>query len=121
VGSLGNKPIICLGYFVFTPRKPLRIVDFLGRLEGIFHLGNTRLARFEIENIQLAASSVDDEIYSQSSRINSVEGSGEGDGLADMVQAADPGYDSFDAHAEAGVGDAAVFAQVEVPLEGIEG
>ena len=38
-----------------------------------------------------------------------------------MVEAADPGYDSLDAHAEAGVGDAAVFAQVEVPLEGVEG
>ena len=37
-----------------------------------------------------------------------------------MVEAAEPGYDSLDAHAEAGVGDAAVFAQVEVPLEGSE-
>jgi hypothetical protein len=59
--------------------------------------------------------------YQQSlrrSRINSVECSGEGDGFADVVEAADPGYDSLDAHAEAGVGDAAVFAEVEVPLEG---
>jgi hypothetical protein len=53
--------------------------------------------------------------------VDSVEGAGEGDGFADVVQAADPGYDSLDAHAEAGVGDAAVFAQVEVPLEGVEG
>jgi hypothetical protein len=37
-----------------------------------------------------------------------------------VIQAADPGYDSFDSHAEAGVGDGAVFAQVEVPLEGGE-
>ena len=37
-----------------------------------------------------------------------------------MVEAAEPGYYSLDAHAEAGVGDAAVFAQVEVPLEGVE-
>ena len=35
------------------------------------------------------------------------EGSGEGDGFADVVEAADPGYYSLDAHAEAGVGDAA--------------
>ena len=49
------------------------------------------------------------------SGIDSVEGSGEGDGFTDVVQAADPGYDSLDAHTEAGVGDAAVFAQVEVP------
>ena len=37
-----------------------------------------------------------------------------------MVEAAEPGYYSLDAHAEAGVGDAAVFAEVEVPLEGGE-
>lgn len=38
-----------------------------------------------------------------------------------MVEAADPGYYSFYAHAEAGVGDGAVAAEVEVPLEGGEG
>jgi hypothetical protein len=38
-----------------------------------------------------------------------------------VVQAADPGYCSFYAHAEAAVGDAAVAAQVEIPLEGFEG
>jgi len=38
-----------------------------------------------------------------------------------VVEAADPGYDSLDAHAEAGVGDRAVLAQIEVPLEGVEG
>ena len=37
-----------------------------------------------------------------------------------MVEAADPGDDAFDAHAEAGVGDGAVAAEVEVPLEGGE-
>jgi hypothetical protein len=36
--------------------------------------------------------------------------SGEGDGFAEVVEAADPGYDSLDTlHAEAGVGDAAVW------------
>ena len=53
--------------------------------------------------------------------VNAVEGSGEGDGFADVVQAADPGYCAFDPHAEAGVGDGAVAAEVEVPLEGSEG
>ena len=38
-----------------------------------------------------------------------------------MVEAADPGYDSFDAHAEAAVLDGPVLAQVEIPLEGFEG
>ena len=38
-----------------------------------------------------------------------------------MVEAADPGYYSLYAHAEAGVGDGAVLAEVEVPLEGGEG
>src|ERR1700678_535714 len=58
--------------------------------------------------------------YERRLGIDSVEGSGEGDGFADVVQAADPGYDSLDAHAEAGVGDTAVLAQVEIPLEGVE-
>ena len=37
-----------------------------------------------------------------------------------MVEAADPGYGALDAHAETGVGDGAVAAEVEVPLEGVE-
>jgi hypothetical protein len=40
----------------------------------------------------------------------------EGDGFADVVEAADPGHGAFDAHAEAPVGDGAVAKQVEVPL-----
>jgi hypothetical protein len=35
-----------------------------------------------------------------------------------VVEAADPGYDSLDAHAEAAVLDGAILAQVEIPLEG---
>jgi hypothetical protein len=36
--------------------------------------------------------------------VNSIQRSGEGDGFADVVQAADPGYGSLDdAHAEDGV------------------
>ncbi len=42
--------------------------------------------------------------------VDAVECAGEGDGLADVVEAADPGYGTLDAHAEAGVGDAAVLA-----------
>ena len=53
--------------------------------------------------------------------VDAVEGAGEGDSFADVVEAADPGYGAFDAHAEAAVGDGAVFAEVEVPLEGGEG
>ena len=34
-----------------------------------------------------------------------------------MVEAADPGHDALDAHAEAGVRHAAEAAQVEIPLE----
>jgi hypothetical protein len=45
----------------------------------------------------------------------------EGDGLAHVLQAADPGYGSLDAHAEAGVGNAAVFAEIKIPLEGFFG
>src|ERR1035437_7579539 len=50
-----------------------------------------------------------------------MEGAGKGDGFADGVQAADPGDDALDAHAEAAGGDRAVAAQVEVPLEGFFG
>src|SRR5450755_3068666 len=56
-------------------------------------------------------------ILLQRLRIDSVQGSSEGDGFADVVEAAEPGYDALDAHAEAGVGDGAVAAEVEVPLE----
>ena len=42
-------------------------------------------------------------------RVQAMQHAGEGDGFADVFQAADPGYGSLDAHAEAGVGDAAIF------------
>src|SRR5690606_19319840 len=45
------------------------------------------------------------------------EEAGEGDGLAEVADATDPGDRSFEAEAEAAVGDRAVAAQVEVPLE----
>src|ERR1035437_5832466 len=54
-------------------------------------------------------------------RVDAVQAAGKGDGLADVVEGADPGDHSFNAHAEAGVGDRAVAAQVEVPLEGFFG
>src|ERR1700722_8114885 len=41
--------------------------------------------------------------------------------FADVLEATDPGDGSFDAHAEAGVGDASVLAQIEIPLEGFFG
>jgi hypothetical protein len=49
--------------------------------------------------------------------VDAVEGSGERNGFADVVEAAYPGYGALDAHAEARVRDAAVAAQVQVPLE----
>ena len=53
-------------------------------------------------------------------RINPIQRPREGNRLADVVEAADPGCDSLDAHAEAAVLDGAVLAQVEVPLEGFD-
>src|SRR5438874_1993950 len=41
--------------------------------------------------------------------------------LADVLEAADPRDGTLDAHAEAGVRDASVLAQVEIPLEGFFG
>jgi len=43
----------------------------------------------------------------------------EGDGLADVVDAADPGDAAFDAHAEAAVRHRAVFAEIQEPIEGL--
>ncbi len=45
----------------------------------------------------------------------------EGNRFAHVLQAADPGYGSLDAHAEAGVRDAAVLAEIKIPLEGFFG
>src|ERR1700728_2027393 len=54
-------------------------------------------------------------------RINAMQGAREGDGLAHVIEGADPCDEALDAHAEACVRDRAVAAQVEIPLEGFEG
>src|SRR5512146_323686 len=51
-------------------------------------------------------------------RIQPVQHAREGNGFAHVFQAANPGDHALDAHAESGVGHAAVLAQVEIPLEG---
>src|SRR5579864_9750721 len=53
----------------------------------------------------------------QRSRIDPVKCSREGNCFPDVLEAAYPGHGTLDAHAEAGVGDAAELAQVEIPLE----
>ena len=40
--------------------------------------------------------------------------------FADVVEGADPGYDAFDAHAETGMRNRPVPAQIQVPLEGFK-
>ena len=47
-----------------------------------------------------------------------VHQSRKGNRLPDMVQAADPGHQAFQAQAEPGVRDAAVAAQVQIPFQG---
>ena len=54
------------------------------------------------------------------SGIDAVQGAGEGDGFADVLEATDPRDAALDAHAEAAVRNAAVLAEIEVPLEGGE-
>src|SRR6266536_6141809 len=54
-------------------------------------------------------------------RVQTIEHAREGDGFPQVFQTADPGYGPFDTHAEAGVRDAAVFAQVKIPLESFLG
>jgi hypothetical protein len=50
-----------------------------------------------------------------------VEHAGEGDGLAHVRQAAEPRHGALEAEAEARVGEGAVAAQIEVPLERARG
>src|SRR5580698_7786709 len=52
--------------------------------------------------------------------VDPVESPREWDGLAHMLQAADPGHHALDAHAEAGVGDRTVAAQIQVPGKSFE-
>src|ERR1700761_8420148 len=54
-------------------------------------------------------------------RVDAVQRSRKRDRLPDVIQSADPSHSALDTHAEAAVRDAAVLAQVEVPLEGSEG
>src|SRR5213596_3517784 len=54
------------------------------------------------------------------SRPEALEQAGEGDRLAHVVEAAQPGDAALDAHAEAGVRHGAVAAEIEVPAEGVE-
>src|SRR5208282_4695694 len=50
-------------------------------------------------------------------RIQPMQHAREGNRLAHVLQSADPGDRALDAHAEAGVRNAAVFAEIEIPLE----
>ncbi len=56
-----------------------------------------------------------------SSGVHPVEHPGEGDGFADMINAANPGHDALHAHSETGVGHASILAQVKIPLESFSG
>src|SRR5208283_3990336 len=49
--------------------------------------------------------------------IQSVQRPREGNGLSNVLQAADPGHCALNAHAESRVRHTAVLAQVEIPLE----
>src|SRR6266851_4595219 len=54
-------------------------------------------------------------------RIHAVNHAREGDDLANVLGAANPGDGALEAHSEAGVGNAAVAAQVEIPLKSFFG
>src|SRR4029079_8894042 len=55
------------------------------------------------------------------SRVDPVEHAREGDRLAQVLDAADPGHDPLDAHAEARMGHAAVRAKIAIPAERLFG
>src|SRR6266699_4292728 len=52
------------------------------------------------------------------SRPRAVQHAREGDSLADVFQAAHPGDETLDAHAESGVGNRTEAAEIEIPIEG---
>src|SRR5947208_79023 len=54
------------------------------------------------------------------SRVEPVEGARVGDGLAQVMDAGDPGDEALDPHAEAGVRHRAVLADVEIPAERLQ-
>src|SRR5437016_3232220 len=54
-----------------------------------------------------------------SSRVHAINHAREGNHLADVLCAANPGDGAFEAEAEAGMRHAAIAAQIEVPLKGI--
>src|SRR5436309_9796701 len=54
------------------------------------------------------------------SRVEAVQRARVGDGLAQVVDACDPGDEAFDSHPEAAVRHRAVLADVEVPLERLD-
>ena len=60
-------------------------------------------------------------IGSLGSGVDPVDEAGEGDGLPNVVEAAEPGHQALDAHPEAAVGHAAVAPEVQVPLQGLLG
>src|SRR5579859_200237 len=61
-----------------------------------------------------------DENSSARSRINPVQHAGIRNRLPQMRHAGDPRHHAFDAHAETGVRERAVFANVEIPLERLD-
>src|SRR5882672_11971299 len=54
------------------------------------------------------------------SRVEPVQGARVGDGLAQVMDARDPGDETFDPHPEAAVRHRAVLADVEVPLKRLD-
>src|SRR2546423_12995812 len=56
-----------------------------------------------------------------SSRVHAINHAREGNHLPDVLCAANPGYGALEAQTKAGVGHAAVAAQIQIPLEGIFG
>ena len=50
-----------------------------------------------------------------------MEHPGEGDGFTNVFDATEPGHHTFDAHPESGMRDASILAQVQIPLEGLDG
>src|SRR5579864_8386804 len=88
-----------------------RILIFLGTILS------ARTGFFSVVSILGGAVVISGVMYFSISRVNASQGTRKRDGLTHVLQAANPAYDSLDSHPKPGMRDAAIFAQIQVPLE----
>ena len=118
-------PVFCTDYLCFAPttcvlhRLPVFCTDYLcfASTTCVLHHGTPAQQVIPPGTKTAHASFAITEFYL---RINSIEGTGKGDGLSYMIEPTDPCHGALDPHSKARMRNGAVPAQVEVPLESLE-